>query len=534
MHYFIVDQRGLGLPEDTEKLKNFILCIRCCNRFDRDVHSPFLLPCLDGLCKSCALNLHEAGKTSYECVECLVEHILIKENIIILPIDPLREVLSEIHSLRKGECSIVCEMCTNHQTASHRCVDCSYFICTDCVNLHKKLRQFISHVILEIQSLLTGKIQDLRLLFSANTRKCSVYGHEKENVKVFCSSPSCMKPICILCAISTHKEHHVVDISNAGKENESNIQNQIQKILKKADYAKMSLTRLKDLDEKYLQKSQEIRTEIKIYFNEAKRALESKEEKFLDVLSAHVSNVQTLIEKERKQLMSFVSSCDEACNYGRWCSEINNVESFLDVAEVIFSRFNNLEDQLHDSQIPTEIIKFFPEPSVTSFTSTVNNIGKLSVSKAISSKSTISVTPSMYEVQRKVKFQIQLFSSCGKPVVDEDVYVYLELDGKSFMCLQCFMDQSSSSFTGCWVPDKPMELTWIVVSNGIKMETLKGELHIRYPSAQTRSKISLFSHNNLIIFLSKVYIKNSYFADEKQDIKDFVSISYITRSFRKF
>ena len=536
MHYLIVNQDGAALSEDTERLKDFILCRRCCNRFDRDVHRPFLLPCLDGLCKLCALSLHAAGKTSYECTKCLVEHKVLKENKIALQIDPLREVLSEIYSLKNGDCSIICEMCTNHQTASHRCIDCSNFICTDCVNLHKTLKQYTSHEILEIQNLLTGKIQNLRLLLSANTNKCPVLGHEKENVKVFCSSPSCMKRICILCAISTHKEHRVVDVSNVGKESEINMRNQIQKILKKADNAHISLRKLNDLEEKYLQKSQELQTEIKIYFREAKRALENKEKKFFDALCAQISNIQTLIENERKRLTSFVSSCDQACNYGRWCTEFNIVESFLDVAESIHSRFKNLEDQFHDHQISTETIQFFPEPSVFSFQSIVNNLGKLSMSKAISTKSKVSVTPSIYEVQQKVQFQIQLFSSLGKPIVDEDVYVYLELDGKTFKYLQCFIDLSSSSFIGCWIPDTPMKLTWIAVSNGIKMETLKGELHVRYPAAQAKSKVLadffiLYKFYNFHTCQS--YIKKSSFADTKHNEKDFVQVSifYTVRSY---
>ena len=488
----LVNQGDVGLPEDTEKLVDFILCRRCCNRFDHGDHRPFLLPCLDGLCKLCALDLQEVGKTTYECVKCLVEHIVIKENKITLQIDPLRIVLSELYSLRNGKCSIVCEMCTNHQTASHRCVDCSYFICTDCVRLHNTLKQFISHVILEIQSLLTGKIQDLRLLFSAKSKNCSVKGHEKENVKFFCSSSSCMKQVCILCAISTHKEHHLDDISNAGKDFEDVIQNQIKKILMKADHAKTSLTSLKALDERYLQKSQELQTKIEVYFNEAKRVLEKREKMVLEARSAQIRDIQTVIENERKRLTTFVNSCDQACKYGRWCSEINNVESFLDVAESIHARFRTLEDQLQKSQIPSKEINFFSEPTITFFESSVNSFGKLSVSKAISSKSKASVTPSIYEVQRKVQFQIQLFSFLGTPIVDEDVNVCLELEGKSFINLHCFFDHSSSSFVGSWIPDTPMKVTWTAVSNGIKMETLKGELHVRCPAAQEKSKVSLY------------------------------------------
>ncbi len=39
--------------------------------------------------------------------------------------------------------------------------------------------------------------------------------HPDKKVELFCSSPSCMKPVCVLCAIDTHKTHECKSIDKA-------------------------------------------------------------------------------------------------------------------------------------------------------------------------------------------------------------------------------------------------------------------------------------------------------------------------------
>ena len=199
----------------------------------------------------CTLNIQAAGKTSYECERCLTEHICIQKNVVTLKIDPIRELLAEIYRLTQEECNMVCEMCPNQQTALHRCIDCSHFICMDCVNLHSTLTPFKSHVVVETKCLLEGRIEDLKLLSSVGSKLCQVSGHGKEHASLFCFSTSCVKPICMRCAITTHKDHDFRDISEVGKESESKVQNQIKELLLKTDQACRSITTLTDLHEQF-------------------------------------------------------------------------------------------------------------------------------------------------------------------------------------------------------------------------------------------------------------------------------------------
>ena len=73
-------------------IKDLVSCTSCLNRFDQYDHKPFLLPCLDGLCKMCMDDLQLAEKNGYECAKCLTDHIFMEKNDIILQSDPTREV----------------------------------------------------------------------------------------------------------------------------------------------------------------------------------------------------------------------------------------------------------------------------------------------------------------------------------------------------------------------------------------------------------------------------------------------------------
>ena len=469
----------LGLLQETEKIKDLISCRHCHENFDRDYHRPFLLPCLDGICQMCMLNIQAAGKTSYECEKCLTEHIFIQKNVVTLKVDPIRELLAEIYRLTQEGCNMVCEMCPNQQTALHRCIDCSHFICMDCVNLHSTLTPFKSHVVVEIRCLLEGRMDDLKLLSTTSSKLCQDSGHGKEHASLFCCSTSCTKPICMRCAITTHKDHDFRDISEVGKESETELQNRTKNLLSKADQAFRSIARLTTLHEEYLKVSQELQEEIKTYFSEAKLAVEMREKKLLDAVSEKINNEQSSIENDQRRLTSFVNACKEACYYGSISSKIDDVQSSLYVAESIQSRFENLENQSHENQTILKTIKFLKEPSITSHLTTVKSLGKLSVSKAISTQSTAVIIPSIVEEQQEVQFDIQLLSSQGKPVVDEDVSVCLERNGKPLTVIPCVLNKPSSNFLGSWIPEEQIQLSWIVVSNGIRMETLGGILNVK-------------------------------------------------------
>ena len=417
-------------------------------------------------------------------------------------------------------------MCTDQQAASHRCVDCSLFICMDCVKIHEHLKQYQSHEVLEIQSLLTGEVKKLRSFSSTKNKFCPFPGHEKENINLFCSNP-CLKPICILCALNTHKDHSFSEFSKVREGIISKVQEKMRNVLLKSNIAQASLAELTTIDETNVQKSLELQNEIRIYFGEAKKAVEERENSLLGAVSAKLSNKHTFVENEKKRLTSFVDSCKQAFYYGRLSFEINNVQSYLYVAESIQLRLENLEDQLHENQATYETMKFSRKPSITSYETYVHRLGKLLSSDAISSRSNVVITPLVCEVHQSVQFQIKLLSSIGKEIVDEKVNVFIELNGKVVTNIQCAVEKSSF-YTGCWIPDEAKQFAWTVVSNGIQMETLHGILDVQ--TTDVNAKKGNFNENifqckcihNIPLYIT--YTFRYFFAVENKDSAFIVSI----------
>lgn len=470
-------------------MKDFISCRNCKKEFDHVFHKPFLLPCLDAICKSCIQEISESQ--SYECSKCSHIHTCFQNDKILLQIDNTREIASEIFRLKSGGSSLICEMCTNDQIASHRCFDCSVFICKDCVRLHLSLKTLKSHSFIEIKCLLTGKVKNHGLSYVS--KYCQVAGHEKEQIKMHCSDPSCMKNVCVLCAISAHKNHNLCNITEVGKEMETKMETFLKSIELKVEKANTSIAHLTVINETCLKNSQQLQAEIKACFCEAKKALEKREKDLCEAVALHLKEKQICIETEKKKISSFSRSCEEAICYGKVSSEVNDHNHFVDITNVILPQLEILDNQLPEIEVTLDTMTFSSQSLDSCFETAVNSLGKLSVSNVYMPECKVVVTPAVCYVGQQIQFKIQLFSSTGNLIVDEDVSVCLKLNGKSFEFINCAFETSSSSFTGFWVPDKSMKISWIVVSNDIELQTLNGVFDIRKTDTSITGNIPSYS-----------------------------------------
>lgn len=305
---------------------------------------------------------------------------------------------------------------------------------------------------------------------------------------MYCLDSACVKPICIQCCITAHKNHSYCNIAEAGKESRSKIENLLKEVDLKVNQAQTSVTELQKINDTFLHDARQLQNEIKTRFNETKKALEHREKTLCDAVIAQMNDKQRCIEKEKTKTTSFINSCKHACYYGNISPKLNDHQPFLDIANSIQLQLENLQSQVIENQVTIDTIKFSPEPSDVCFTTSINNFGKILVTKVSPKKSKVDVSSPVCDQGQEVQFKIQLFSSTGLPVVDESVCVHLKQKGKILKSILCAIDSSSSSFTGIWTPDKPLQLfwiVWIVASNEIELDTLKGVLKIK----DTRKKI---------------------------------------------
>lgn len=134
------------------------------------------------------------------------------------------------------------------------------------------------------------------------TVHCQVNGHENETLKMYCLDSACMKPVCVLCCITTHKEHKYCNIAEVGKEIKTKIEYILKNVATKVDQAQKTVTELQDINDKCLLDSQRLQNEIKARFSEAKKALELREKTLCEVVASQVNVKQKCIKKEKKKV----------------------------------------------------------------------------------------------------------------------------------------------------------------------------------------------------------------------------------------
>lgn len=190
--------------------------------------------------------------------------------------------------------------------------------------------------------------------------------------------------------------------------------------------------------------------------------MELREKTLCDAVVAQMNDKQKRIEIEKEKMTLFINSCQQACYYGNISPKLNDHQPFLDIANSIQLQFENLKSQVIENQVTMDTIKFSPEPSDICFTTSINNFGKILVTKVSPKKSKVDVSSPVCDQGQEVRFEIKLFSSTGSPVVDESVSVNLkQKEGKLLKSIQCTFHPPSSSFTGIWTPEKTLHLFWL-------------------------------------------------------------------------
>lgn len=151
---------------------------------------------------------------------------------------------------------------------------------------------------MEIKCLLTGKIKDLGLSYAPTY--CLAPGHEKEQIKMHYSDPSCLKNVCVLCAISTHKDHNLCDITKVENEMKTKIETCLKSINFKVQQENTLIAQLSDINENCQKDSQQLQMEIKMRFSKARKALE-KEKNIYVMLLVYIQKISRCILKVKRK-----------------------------------------------------------------------------------------------------------------------------------------------------------------------------------------------------------------------------------------
>ncbi|XP_048748921.2 E3 ubiquitin-protein ligase TRIM56-like [Ostrea edulis] len=193
-----------SVKDSINELENICECSIYCNTYDEDKHVPRILPCNHTFCTDC-LSKH-CSRQKIACPLCNKVHVISNKNILIFPKDNTRrELKSVLEKLSKN----ICGVCGQNDNNSYFCFSCDIRICpicfadrrdTTCRN-HKLDRNNDSQ----------SASNDLSKKDMSSSKVRLLNGHEKNELKFYCTERNCCKIVCANCIVESHSKHiHLV------------------------------------------------------------------------------------------------------------------------------------------------------------------------------------------------------------------------------------------------------------------------------------------------------------------------------------
>ncbi|XP_048252259.1 E3 ubiquitin-protein ligase TRIM71-like [Haliotis rufescens] len=184
-------------------------CPICKEHFDESTRIPRRMPCcVQSLCQLC-LETCSRGTTVLDCPMCRHRHYLTggvkslpKETVILKFLDYLK--------IQKG-LHLPCSDCPDKETAVAQCDNCGTFLCSICLNAHKRNMVTKAHTINTLHEMKGRPVQSFR-----RVHQCS---RHQQPLQFYCHT--CDKVVCVSCTVVDHdkgKGHNVVSVDEAHKE----------------------------------------------------------------------------------------------------------------------------------------------------------------------------------------------------------------------------------------------------------------------------------------------------------------------------
>eukprot|EP00057_Strongylocentrotus_purpuratus_P011534 XP_011666008.1 PREDICTED: tripartite motif-containing protein 45-like [Strongylocentrotus purpuratus] len=187
----------------AEALKNVIAqsleCPVCLNTFT----DPKILSCSHTYCKACLDNILEChgNDQMLRCPVCRAETQVPNRDVSKLSTSlALKSLIEDVKNQYQ-----FCSNCKSEDKpqAVVYCQDCGKYLCYTCHNNHSQWQDFITHEVLAMSEIVSGKVTVRRY------RKCRK--HPKEDEECFCSD--CRRFACFRCVVMEHKDegHRIIE-----------------------------------------------------------------------------------------------------------------------------------------------------------------------------------------------------------------------------------------------------------------------------------------------------------------------------------
>ncbi|XP_030848119.1 tripartite motif-containing protein 2-like [Strongylocentrotus purpuratus] len=282
----------------ADALKNAIAqsleCPVCLNTFT----DPKILSCSHTYCKTCLDNLLDChgNDQMLRCPVCRAETQVPNQDVSKLPANlALKSLIEDVKNQY--------QFCTNCKSKEAQavvyCQDCGKYFCSTCHNKHSQWPDFISHDVLAMSEIVSGKVSVRRY------RKCRK--HPKDDEEWFCSD--CRRFACFKCVVMEHTNegHRVIEAAVY----ESNHVKSIEDLKSKADKKRSCFQKYIDfIDEQKEHVSnvqKQCTDDINKAYEESVRQLTKKKEVLIGEVKGRTEGVEKELDEIKKSAQEHIT-----------------------------------------------------------------------------------------------------------------------------------------------------------------------------------------------------------------------------------
>ncbi len=292
-------------------------CAACNNVFT----DPRLLPCLHVFCRGCLESVYSPNEGTLTCPTCysvntcpapdqLPRHIRLERESTLLSVKLNQETL--------------CGSCEGSNKVQAYCKDCDGPICSDCVEIHKRIKATKSHSVVSLDQSQTT-VQHVACIF-----------HPNEAVKYYCSSCSCL--MCSECLFG-HKDHECcrVDSDELLQREKQELQSILPQVETAVSPLAEAIGNINDMIERVKANGERVNGDINEAFRRISEAVERRRLELIQEVKNSTVARSTQLELQKEGLERISRGLEVSLSAGRVAVNDYNSLELLGVKGSVYS-----------------------------------------------------------------------------------------------------------------------------------------------------------------------------------------------------
>ena len=304
-----------------------------------DYTDPRSLPCLHTFCCECLKSQcqDKLGGDEILCPVCRNSCRIPQAGIATFPLNFFVNDLLYTQNTASlaADKLLLCDVCaevsegetTDILLAAKYCVDCSQRVCDKCSKIHANMKTG-AHLVVTLGENMSSELIHLR------KRPCME--HKDETVKLYCND--CKTNLCYMCFAMKHKEHNIVEISEAAEKLGQDIDKHVKAVSDGITDVHNLKQQWEARKQKFLTEAEKLEMSIKRKGEEKKQLIDSHVDSLLKELQHMKFSYSKEVDCNKENLETAAVAMESYVNYSRMVRMKGKPEDITHAAEELGTR----------------------------------------------------------------------------------------------------------------------------------------------------------------------------------------------------